>query len=78
MKGQSPFPEYSITFILDDIMIGYYDSETNLYILRGNTTEENDYFNENYHKDISVYMYNILDYRLKLQFDNRTNSKLSV
>ncbi|XP_048015338.1 hereditary hemochromatosis protein homolog [Megalobrama amblycephala] len=74
MKGQSPFPEYSITFILDDIMIGYYDSETNLYILRGNTTEENDSFNENYHKDISVYMYNILDYRLKLQFHNRTNN----
>lgn len=75
IKGQSLFPEYSITFMLDDIMIGYYDSETNLYIVRGNTTEEDDTFNENYHKLISEDMYKFIDYRLKLQFDNHTNSK---
>lgn len=61
--------------MLDDIMIGYYDSETNLYIVRGNTTEEDDAFNENYHKLISEDMYKFIDYRLKLQFDNQTKSK---
>ncbi len=72
---QSPFPEYSITFLLDDIIIGYYDSETNLYIKRGHTTEADDAFNENYHRVLSGNMFISIKHRLELQFDNQTNSK---
>ncbi|XP_026110199.1 major histocompatibility complex class I-related gene protein-like [Carassius auratus] len=72
-KSQSLFPEYSITFMLDDIIIGYYDSATKLYIKRGHTTEENDAFNENYHRALSDDMFTAINHRLELQFDNHTH-----
>ncbi|XP_016375178.1 class I histocompatibility antigen, F10 alpha chain-like [Sinocyclocheilus rhinocerous] len=52
IKGQSPFPKFGITYMLDDIIIGYYDSERKLHLVRGNTTEDDDTFGENYHMDI--------------------------
>uniref|UniRef100_A0A673L3F9 Ig-like domain-containing protein n=1 Tax=Sinocyclocheilus rhinocerous TaxID=307959 RepID=A0A673L3F9_9TELE len=40
----SPFPKFGITYMLDDIIIGYYDSERKLHLVRGNTTEDDDTF----------------------------------
>ncbi|KAL1247313.1 hypothetical protein QQF64_022689, partial [Cirrhinus molitorella] len=74
IKAQSAFPEYSITFMLDDIIIGYYDSETKLYTKRGDTTEEDDAFNENYHRVLSEDLFISINHRLELQLDNHTNN----
>uniref|UniRef100_A0A671SRI8 Ig-like domain-containing protein n=1 Tax=Sinocyclocheilus anshuiensis TaxID=1608454 RepID=A0A671SRI8_9TELE len=74
IKGQSPFPKFGITYMLDDIIIGYYDSERKLHFVRGNTTEDDDAFDENYHMDTSNDMYKSINYRIKLQRDNHTNS----
>uniref|UniRef100_A0A8C2KK09 Ig-like domain-containing protein n=1 Tax=Cyprinus carpio TaxID=7962 RepID=A0A8C2KK09_CYPCA len=45
IKGNTQFPEFSITVMLDDITVGYYDSETRTYVTRGNTTNEDDMYN---------------------------------
>ncbi|XP_050958708.1 DLA class I histocompatibility antigen, A9/A9 alpha chain-like [Labeo rohita] len=40
IKGQTPFPQFSVTFKLDDITVGHYNSEAGTYIPRENTTNE--------------------------------------
>uniref|UniRef100_A0A8C1SA52 Zinc-alpha-2-glycoprotein-like n=1 Tax=Cyprinus carpio TaxID=7962 RepID=A0A8C1SA52_CYPCA len=42
IKGETPFPEFSVTFMLDDLTVGHYNSETKRYIPRDNTTNEDD------------------------------------
>uniref|UniRef100_A0A8B9JSE1 Uncharacterized protein n=1 Tax=Astyanax mexicanus TaxID=7994 RepID=A0A8B9JSE1_ASTMX len=32
IKGNTPFPEYSFTMVLDDITVGYYSSETKTFV----------------------------------------------
>ncbi|KAI7812166.1 putative hereditary hemochromatosis protein-like protein [Triplophysa rosa] len=40
IKGQSPFPQFSYTLMLDDVRLLYYNGETKTFIRRGNTTNE--------------------------------------
>lgn len=40
IKGNTPFPEFSATLMLDDIIVGYTNSETWSYFPRGNITNE--------------------------------------
>ncbi|XP_051548510.1 major histocompatibility complex class I-related gene protein-like [Myxocyprinus asiaticus] len=42
IKGVIPFPEFSATFMLDDVTVGHYNSETMRYIPRENTTNEDE------------------------------------
>uniref|UniRef100_A0A671SPA4 Si:dkey-52p2.5 n=1 Tax=Sinocyclocheilus anshuiensis TaxID=1608454 RepID=A0A671SPA4_9TELE len=42
IKGETPFPEFSVTFMLDDLTVGHYNSEAKRYIPRDNTTNEDD------------------------------------
>uniref|UniRef100_A0A671SX32 Ig-like domain-containing protein n=1 Tax=Sinocyclocheilus anshuiensis TaxID=1608454 RepID=A0A671SX32_9TELE len=60
-----------VLYILDDIAVGYYDSETNSYIPRGNTTNEDE--------EVDFISYNIKEYlepfilgRLTRRFENKT------
>ncbi|XP_051741107.1 hereditary hemochromatosis protein homolog isoform X6 [Ctenopharyngodon idella] len=45
IEGETPFPTLSVLYMLDDILVGYYDSETNSYVPRGNTTNEDEEVN---------------------------------
>ncbi|XP_056596440.1 hereditary hemochromatosis protein homolog [Triplophysa dalaica] len=40
IKGQSPFPQFSYTLMLDDVRLLYYNGDTKTFIRRGNTTNE--------------------------------------
>uniref|UniRef100_A0A672L1J4 Si:dkey-52p2.5 n=1 Tax=Sinocyclocheilus grahami TaxID=75366 RepID=A0A672L1J4_SINGR len=40
IKGKTLFPEYSYTFMLDDVVVGHFNSETWTYVPKGNTTDE--------------------------------------
>ncbi len=42
IKGETPFPEFSVTFMLDDLSVGHFNSETKRYIPRDNTTNEDE------------------------------------
>ncbi|XP_051740137.1 hereditary hemochromatosis protein homolog [Ctenopharyngodon idella] len=42
IKGETTFPEFSVTFMLDDITVGHYNSETKRYIPRDNATNEDE------------------------------------
>ncbi|XP_026094665.1 class I histocompatibility antigen, F10 alpha chain-like isoform X2 [Carassius auratus] len=44
IRGESAF---SASLMLDDITVGYYDSETKIYFARGNTTNEDDVIDPN-------------------------------
>ncbi|XP_048015337.1 hereditary hemochromatosis protein homolog isoform X2 [Megalobrama amblycephala] len=56
IKGETPFPVFSVIFVLDDITVGYYNSETKIYIARGNTTDEDDVVDPNHLSTISDYV----------------------
>ncbi|XP_026101477.1 major histocompatibility complex class I-related gene protein-like [Carassius auratus] len=56
IQGETQFPKFSCTTTLDDITVGYYNSE--IYIPRGNMTNEDDVIESGYIKGISDYMYN--------------------
>ncbi|XP_067292699.1 uncharacterized protein [Pseudorasbora parva] len=56
IKGETQFPKLAGTFMLDDIIVGYYDSETRSYATRGNTTNEDDVVDPNHLNTISNYM----------------------
>ncbi|XP_058624011.1 major histocompatibility complex class I-related gene protein-like isoform X1 [Onychostoma macrolepis] len=56
IQGETQFPKFSCTTTLDDITVGYYNSER--YIPRGNTTNEDDVIDSDYIKGISDHMYN--------------------
>nr|XP_055049069.1 T-cell surface glycoprotein CD1b-2-like [Misgurnus anguillicaudatus] len=55
IPGEKQFPEYSIVTVLDDIIVGYYNSK--VYIPRGNTTNEDDVIELKYMNDIIDYMH---------------------
>ncbi|XP_076142705.1 major histocompatibility complex class I-related protein 1-like [Alosa pseudoharengus] len=40
--GDTPFPEFSAVVMLDDIQLGYYDSDVRTFILRGFKSESED------------------------------------
>ncbi|XP_057186415.1 major histocompatibility complex class I-related gene protein-like isoform X2 [Triplophysa rosa] len=46
-KGQTPFPKYFGTMMLNDVRLVYYNGETDTFIGRGNTTNEESVFNSN-------------------------------
>uniref|UniRef100_A0A8C1JZS2 Major histocompatibility complex class I LJA n=1 Tax=Cyprinus carpio TaxID=7962 RepID=A0A8C1JZS2_CYPCA len=56
IQEETQFPKFSCTTTLDDITVGYYNSE--IYIPKGNTTNEDDVIDSDYIKGISDYMYN--------------------
>ncbi|XP_056307292.1 class I histocompatibility antigen, F10 alpha chain-like [Danio aesculapii] len=45
IDGETPFPAFSVVLMLDDITVGYYNSETKMFIPRGNTTNEDEEVN---------------------------------
>ncbi|XP_065147180.1 class I histocompatibility antigen, F10 alpha chain-like [Paramisgurnus dabryanus] len=55
IPGEKQFPEFSIVTVLDDIIVGYYNSI--VYIPRGNTTNEDDVIESVYINDIIDYMH---------------------
>uniref|UniRef100_A0A672Q833 Major histocompatibility complex class I-related gene protein-like n=1 Tax=Sinocyclocheilus grahami TaxID=75366 RepID=A0A672Q833_SINGR len=44
---------FSATIMLDDITVGYYNSETKIYVARGNDTNEDDVIDPNYLRSVS-------------------------
>lgn len=73
IKGNTQFPEFGITVMLDDITVGYYDSETRTYFTRGNTTNEDDMYNLGDNTAIREHLYDhFVD---KLRRKNHTESK---
>ena len=40
--GDTPFPEFSAVVMLDDVQLGYYDSNVRVFILRGLKSEPED------------------------------------
>lgn len=75
IKGETPFPEFSVTFMLDDLTVGHYNSETKRYIPRDNTTNED---------DIVSYIFYAMRHDLqpfhvaRLTFKNYTKSMLTL
>ncbi|XP_026101478.1 major histocompatibility complex class I-related gene protein-like [Carassius auratus] len=55
IQGITEFPKFSYITTLDDITVGYYNSE--IYIPKGNMTNEDDVIESGYIKGISDYMY---------------------
>ncbi len=55
IKQQTQLSEFTGTMILDDITVGYYDSEARSYIARGNTTNEDDVIDPDHLNTISDY-----------------------
>ncbi|XDV53198.1 hypothetical protein PO909_021765 [Leuciscus waleckii] len=76
IQGETQFPKFSSTTILDDITVGYYNSKT--YIPRGNTTNEDDVIDSVYIKDISDYMYESFLRRAALLSQIDSLQKLAV
>jgi len=73
IKGNTPFPEFAITLMLDDLTVGYFDSETWTYFTRGNTTNEDDLYNLGDNTDIRGHLYGyFVD---KSSHRNNTDSK---
>uniref|UniRef100_A0A9J8B9L0 Ig-like domain-containing protein n=1 Tax=Cyprinus carpio carpio TaxID=630221 RepID=A0A9J8B9L0_CYPCA len=50
IRGEKAF---SASIMLDDITVGYYDSETKIYVARGNTTNEDDVIDPNTVRTVS-------------------------
>ncbi|CAM4734232.1 unnamed protein product [Leuciscus chuanchicus] len=42
IEGETPFPAFNVLYMLDDITVGNFDSETDNYVPRGNTTNEDE------------------------------------
>ncbi|XP_016359230.1 zinc-alpha-2-glycoprotein-like [Sinocyclocheilus anshuiensis] len=76
IQGETQFPKFSCTTTLDDITVGYYNSET--YFPKGNTTKEDDVIDSDYIKGISDYMYNSFLRRSALLKDYSQNESLDV
>lgn len=74
IKGETTFPEFSVTFMLDDITVGHYNSETKRYIPRDNATNED---------EINSYIFYAMRHDLqpffmrRLTFKNYTESMFS-
>uniref|UniRef100_A0A8C2BF57 Major histocompatibility complex class I LJA n=1 Tax=Cyprinus carpio TaxID=7962 RepID=A0A8C2BF57_CYPCA len=76
IQEETQFPKFSCTTTLDDITVGYYNSET--YIPKGNTTNEDDVIESDYIKCISDYMNNSFVRRSALLRDYSQNECLNV
>ncbi|XP_066505856.1 major histocompatibility complex class I-related gene protein-like [Hoplias malabaricus] len=65
IKGHTPFPEFSFILMLDDITVGYFDSEKKVYVPRGldNTEEEDGVVDPSLVKTITSYMHADLEHR---------------
>ncbi len=67
---------FSATVMLDDITVGYYNSETKIYVARGNNTNEDDVLDPNDLRSISE---NVLNHFIErshlLRPDNNTESE---
>ncbi|XP_050958448.1 zinc-alpha-2-glycoprotein-like [Labeo rohita] len=76
IEGETPFPAFSGIFMLDDIIVGYYNSETMIYVVRGNTTSEDDVVDPDHLDIISENVLVHIKTRSKyLRSDNHTESK---
>lgn len=60
IKGNTEFPEFSITLMLDDMTVGYYDSETATYFPRGNKTNEDDLYDLGDNRPIRNHLHDYL------------------
>ncbi|KAF4094948.1 hypothetical protein G5714_024026 [Onychostoma macrolepis] len=60
IKGETPFPKFSATFMLDDVIVGHYNTETKNYVARGNTTNEDDVVDPKHFRAISEHLQNHL------------------
>ncbi|KAG1924587.1 uncharacterized protein LOC120464142 [Pimephales promelas] len=72
IKGNTPFPEIIGTLMLDDMTVGYFDSETKTYFTRGNTTNEDDLYNLGDNNAVGERFYTYLLY--KSSHGNNTDS----
>lgn len=70
IPGEKQFPEFSIVTVLDDIIVGYYNST--VYIPRGNTTNEDDVIESEYIKGLSDYMHHSFKRRSYLLTQNNS------
>ncbi|XP_056307298.1 major histocompatibility complex class I-related gene protein-like [Danio aesculapii] len=57
IKGKTLFPEFSYTLMLDDVVVGHFNSNNWTYVHRGNTTDEDDVIDPQHIRIISKYMY---------------------
>lgn len=70
IPGETQIPEFSIVTLLNDVIVGYYNSK--VYTARGNTTNEDDVIKSEYIKDISDYMHNSFKRRSTLLTQNKS------
>ncbi|XP_052454020.1 zinc-alpha-2-glycoprotein [Carassius gibelio] len=57
IKGNTLFPEYSYTLMLDDVVLGLFNSKTWTYVPRGNTTDEDNVIDPQHLHTVSKNMY---------------------
>ncbi|XP_059401649.1 uncharacterized protein LOC132133012 [Carassius carassius] len=76
IQGETQFPKFSYITTLDDITVGYYNSE--IYIPKGNMTNEDDVIESDYIKGISKYMKNSFMRRSALLSDYSQTESLCV
>ncbi|XP_016359256.1 class I histocompatibility antigen, F10 alpha chain-like [Sinocyclocheilus anshuiensis] len=76
IEVETQFPKFSYITTLDDITVGYYNSET--YFPEGNTTKEDDVIDSDYIKGINDYMYNSFVRRSALLRQHNQNDSLNV
>ncbi|XP_073687688.1 hereditary hemochromatosis protein homolog [Garra rufa] len=75
IQGETPFPAFSGIFMLDDIIVGYYNSETKICVVRGNTTSEDDVADPDHLNTISDNVLTHITMRSKyLRLDNHTET----
>lgn len=80
VKGETPFPEYSAVFMIDDIQLAYYDSNENQLTQRGvnssgRTLDATDVASG---QNAAEYIYGLMRERTSYlrQILNHTNSEL--
>ncbi|KAI4880522.1 hypothetical protein NFI96_016341 [Prochilodus magdalenae] len=81
IKGDTQFPEFRLTVMLDDITVGYFDFEKNIYVSKGlnEEEEENGVLDLNQAKLISSSIYSDLEDRyLYLKHDLNLTEKIHV
>ncbi|XP_016124716.1 zinc-alpha-2-glycoprotein-like isoform X1 [Sinocyclocheilus grahami] len=75
IKGKTLFPEYSYTFMLDDVVVGHFNSETWTYVPKGNTTDEDNVIDPQHISIISKYIHDDFEERwIVLDGGNLTDS----
>lgn len=75
IRGEKAF---SASIMLDDITVGYYDSETKIYVARGNTTNEDDVIDPNIVRAVSEnVLVHFIERSHRLRPVNDTESKFS-